>query len=230
MRRIRPLLVVLGLLLALAVAADFGVAYLATGQVRSTLAASEKFGDRPQVEIGGFPFLTQLVAREFDRMDVSGTDVPAPGDLRISQLRVRLRGVTFDGMSASSVRVRQLDGDAVVAYRELNKLLERRALTVASAGGDRIRLTGKRSLLGRRVEVGAEGRLVPGESGVGFEPSGYTVNGVPASTAMTRQLRRGFAVELELPVSFAGVRVDRITPDANGVDFHLVGSDVALSG
>src|SRR6478609_10912606 len=65
-RPLKILLIVLVVLAGLFVALDRIGNYVAEPVAANTIKTSQDLPSKPDVDIGGFPFLTQLVARDFD--------------------------------------------------------------------------------------------------------------------------------------------------------------------
>src|ERR1700710_2442505 len=97
-RRARWPWVLLGVVLvlvALFVAADRIALHIAENKAAETLQSSQQLNTKPAVSVAGFPFLTQLVAGEFDDVTISanGLDV-GNHTLQIASLVVHLHHVT----------------------------------------------------------------------------------------------------------------------------------------
>lgn len=88
----------------------------------------------PSVSIEGFPFLTQLVAKDFHTVNISASDVPA-GPVSITSINAKIQGLHFTSLSSSaSARADRVDATAFVSFG---------ALTAAGgiAGGSQITVT-----------------------------------------------------------------------------------------
>ena len=110
----RTFLVVLLLLAGAAVVGDRVAEHLAAGEAESRLAA-QGLAD-PQVEVGGFPFLTQLAAREFSDVRVTASN------LDVEQGTARDVDVTARGVAAPSggdVTLAEVEGSGLVTYDEV---------------------------------------------------------------------------------------------------------------
>lgn len=86
-------------------------------QVQSSLALSGK----PQVTIQGFPFLTQLAARDFRTVDISASNETAGtgGQLEIASLTATLHGMHIHGLKSATVD--QFNASALVTFTALGK-------------------------------------------------------------------------------------------------------------
>lgn len=120
MRRLIILVVVLS---GLAVGADRLAVVAAQRVVAERVQADAHLAARPDVTIGGFPFLTQAFGGRYDEVTVVAHDVKA-GDVVISEVRTRLRGVHVSlgdvlSQSVSSVPVDRADARLRVGYDAL---------------------------------------------------------------------------------------------------------------
>jgi len=84
-------------------------------QVQSSLALSGK----PHVTIQGFPFLTQLAARDFKTVDVNASNETAGpgGQLEIASLTATLHGMHIHGTNSATVD--QFTASALVTFTAL---------------------------------------------------------------------------------------------------------------
>ncbi|MFF5448248.1 DUF2993 domain-containing protein [Streptomyces sp. NPDC012888] len=232
MRVIRVLLVV-GLVLAgLFTAAD----RLAVGYAEDELAAKVRAGGgssigSTEVDIAGFPFLTQVMDRRLERVDVRLDDVTVAADgrrMRIARLDAALHDVAVDD-DYSGGTARRADGSALVTYEDLTRASQS-GVTVAYGGAPgKVKVTASIEILGRTLTrsvistvtlvdggtVRVRADEVPGEGIPGVEDL------VRRKTDFDRKLGGG------LP---AGLALSGLTSDASGVRLTLGGSDVALGG
>ena len=86
-------------------------------QVQSSLALSGK----PKVTIQGFPFLTQLAARDFRTVDISASNETAGpgGQLEIASLTAALHGMHIHGLNSATID--QFNATALVNFTALGK-------------------------------------------------------------------------------------------------------------
>lgn len=120
----RRLVIALVVLAGLALGADRVGEEVAERQVASVVRDRENLQATPDVEFGGFPFLTQLLARKLSEVRVSLPAAATPaGD---GTLRVRNVVATFfsvetsrDFRSATAARMR---GKAVIPYSSISTL------------------------------------------------------------------------------------------------------------
>jgi LmeA-like phospholipid-binding len=137
-RRIRRWVVAAVVLLGALAALDRGGAYLASRAVADRIQAAEHLSDRPEVDISGIPFLTQVVGGRYDHIRVTFTGL-VRGGVRVARLEVDLRGahVPFRAILGGHVgRVPVDSGSAVLTltYADLDASLVGRALKVSYGG------------------------------------------------------------------------------------------------
>jgi hypothetical protein len=198
----RRLLVALVVVLGLLLVADRVGATVAAGAVATQVQSSTRLTSPPEVEIDGFPFLTQALAGRYDEVTVQARDVPA-GELTLSRLDATLSGVQVplsQALSGSVTRVpvAGVTARALVAYGELSRRSGDRRLTVAPAG-DRVRVTGSVLVLGRTVTATAVSRVEVVDGALVLTAESYSVGDAAADDLLTRAL--GGRLDLRIPVS-----------------------------
>ena len=121
-RRGRTLLITLVTLLVLLVGADFGAKALAENVLASQIK-SHGFPTRPNVSIAGFPFLTQVIARDLHQITISATNVPA-GPVTISTISVVADGVHIHS-NLHGASIDSLAGSAFIGFPSLSNALSK---------------------------------------------------------------------------------------------------------
>lgn len=92
------------------------------------------FPVKPSVSIAGFPFLTQLAAKDFNTVNISASSVPA-GPVTIDTIHATLNGVHISSFSSSaSARVDKLNATAFISFGAL-------ASAGGIAGGSGVKIT-----------------------------------------------------------------------------------------
>lgn len=200
----RAVLATLVVLAVLGVAADFGLRFLAErwleGRVRQTLSLPS----RPDLDIGGFPFLTQFALGRFDHVEAELRGFRA-GELRLDRVTIGLRDVRFDRSDVltgreGEIRVRQGDGSVEIGEAAFNRLLQDQGVGVTVQFlGPRVRASARIQVGGEEATATSSGRLRLENRTLIFDPGEVEVEGtfgVPPA-ALT------FSVEL--PVLFEGM-------------------------
>lgn len=233
MKRAVIAVVVLVVVLVLLLVADRAGAAYAEGAIADDVQGTTVLDSPPDVEVTGFPFLTQALAGRYDRIEVRATDVPADG-LALSRFEATLRGVhapLSDVVSddLEEIPVESITARALVPYEELTQRYEDRELVVEPEGDDRLRLTGRLRVFGQTLAAVAVSRvevedgdivIVAEEIGLGEEGGGNDV----LTQALREQLDLRVPVEdlpYDLTVTGAEVRPD-------GVALRAEASDVVL--
>ena len=191
------LVVVLGLL----VVVDRVGARLAAQAIAGQVQAASALTSEPDVDITGFPFLTQAVAGRYDRVEVTAREVPA-GQLTLDRLDATLSGVQVslgEALSGSVQRVpvEEVRARALVGYDDLARRAGERSVTVAPAG-DRLRVTGSVDVGDRTLSVVAVSRVEVAEGDLLVTAEEYEVGNETADRLITRAV--GDRLDLRIPV------------------------------
>ncbi|HYZ56514.1 MAG TPA: DUF2993 domain-containing protein [Streptosporangiaceae bacterium] len=115
-RRLAIAAVIVLVLAAIAAIADRAAAAYAENQVASQIK-SQGFPVKPNVTIEGFPFLTQLAARDFHDVNISASNV-SEGPLNIARINASLHGV-HPTSSMNGATVDRLNGTALITFAGL---------------------------------------------------------------------------------------------------------------
>jgi hypothetical protein len=175
------------------------------GRVQDTLALES----RPDLDIGGFPFLVEFVRGELDEVDVTLRDLRVQG-LHLDEVTIGLRNVAFDQADViagrpGSVRVRRGDATVEIGEPTLNALLRDRGVPA------NVELLGPRVRVSSRIEAGGEeatattlGTLDLEGTTLVFDPGEVSVDGtfgVPPAA---------LAFRLDLPPLFPGLTYEDV--------------------
>jgi hypothetical protein len=223
------LVVVVGVL----VGADRVALVIAEHQLANRIQSSQKLSQKPDVSIAGFPFLTQVAARDFPHatVDIHGLDA---NGLTITDLHADLRGVHVSS-GFTSATVDTLNATAELSYADIGKALSSQldvggvqvgTMQVSQAGPGQIRASYK--LLGATVSttigVKLSGHNTLEFQGVsldaplvalGIKPInvGYSLGSLPFGIDLTTLTFTGDAVE----VAATGSHVNLSQSDVSGV-------------
>jgi LmeA-like phospholipid-binding len=108
--------IVVVVLAILLVAADRVAAGIAENEVANQIK-SAGFPVKPKVTIDGFPFLTQLAARDFRQMDIAASNV-TEGPLDIASVNATMYGVHINS-GFNGATVDQISGTALITFAGL---------------------------------------------------------------------------------------------------------------
>ena len=228
----RALLIVLLLLGGLALAADRGAEAVAEDRVAQLVAERGGLAGQPQVEIGGFPFLTQALGGRYDdvRISLTGADLGQPEG---TSADVSLRGVEValsDVLSGSvqQVPVERVDGTATLSYALLAEQLG--PGTTVTRDGDRLRVQ-------RTVEVGGVSVPLTATGTVSLDGDTLVVDvddasgaGVDVPDVLLDQVSDALDVRYRIPQLPFGLQVTGVAPADDGVRVRVEATDTVLQG
>ncbi|MFJ1567566.1 LmeA family phospholipid-binding protein [Streptomyces erythrochromogenes] len=239
--RILRVVVIIGVVLgALFVGADRWAVGYAENQLADRIQARQGLAGSTEVEIHGFPFLTQALSHDLDRVDLKlkGVEVVAEGrKTRLSELDASFRGVRLNG-DYSGGTAERAEGAALITYADLTAASQTGATLSYGGAPGKVKVTASVDIAGRKLsrsvistitlvdapdaKGGKGGKIVrvhaeevPGEGIPGLERL------VRRQTDFDRNIEGG------LP---AGLQLSALTSDEAGVHLTLGGSNVAMAG
>ena len=226
------LLVALLVLLGLLVAGDRVAVGFAEHRVGEQIAAEGGLHGTPDVDIGGFPFLTQAVAGRYDEVRISltaeelGQPVGTAADVVLHGVHVPLSSVLSG--SVEEVPVDRIDGSATLSYELLAAQLG--GDTTLEREGDGLRITRTVELLGQTLPLTAVGTVtlhgdellvdVEQAEGAGVEVPGFLVE--RASELLDLRYR--------IPPLPFGLQLTSVRPGAEGAEVAVEATDTVLRG
>ncbi|MDT0305540.1 DUF2993 domain-containing protein [Streptomyces sp. DSM 44917] len=240
MRALRISLIVFGILLVLAVAADRVAVWIAQGEVASRARDSLALEAEPDVSIRGFPFLTQAAGGSLNRVDLGMDDYAAEvggQSLTVQELDIELNDVELtDGYSSAVART--AEGEGLVAYEALTEAYGR-LLEVGGTGfgvefgyapEGRLSATLQASVLGQSIDLGeVVGDIVLEDGAIRLEVNEEDIpdaGGEATREAIREQLNEG----RELSGLPEGITLESLTPTEDGLALALTGTDVRFNG
>jgi len=214
---------VLVFVVVVVVAADRVGALVAEHVLAGKVQTDEHLPNRPDVTIGGFPFLTQAAHGRYKDVTVKATDFPV-GDLSVTRLTAHLYGVHISlsdaiHRSVSRVPVERVVGTAFVSYSAVNSYLAGHGplgsrVSVHGGNGGKAEVVDRVEVAGRAVSLRGEGTLTL--SGNTVDVGVTTLAGLPGSTVAAGLIRRVLAsLSIAIPV--------------RGLPFRMRLSSVSLS-
>ncbi|MDT0388192.1 LmeA family phospholipid-binding protein [Streptomyces dubilierae] len=126
----------------------------------------------PEVEIGGFPFLTQLAGERLDSVSVTVPDLAADR-VSLAKVSATARDIRLDADGLTAVRgarVPRFDGEVQLSFADLNRELGASRMTFTGEGRDRVRADGTLPVAGHDLRLRAEATIRrQGERGIATE-------------------------------------------------------------
>jgi hypothetical protein len=189
-------------------------------QVQSSLALSGK----PNVTIEGFPFWTQLIARDFKTVHVTASNevinsaIAGGGTLEIASLNATLDGMHIHGLNSATVD--QFNATALITFTELANVAGLPgSVTLTPNGGNQIKATVSLGPLSDSAvaEVTQSG---PAQINVKVIDAG----GIPASA-----LGNLADFNINIPNLPQGVAIQSVSVTPQGVQVTISGHNTTLS-
>jgi len=221
----RKLLVALIVLALVGIAADRVAHVLATNEAESRLVAHGL--EDPDVSVGGFPFLGQVLQRHFDEVRVRATSLQTESG-RAEDLDVTAYDV--DAPAGGAVTVGRLSGHGTVTYAEVLRQAGVEGWELSDAGNGNVRIQRDVTLQGQTVTATATGRVEPRGQRLRVVPTDVRIEGGGAGAAA---LADTFADQLALTYSLRalpeGMTVQRVEAGPTGFVVTVSGRDLTFS-
>lgn len=224
----RKLIVALIVLVALLAVVDRVVVSAAEGVVARRVQVAAELEREPTVEIRGFPFLTQAVAGEYDRVDIS-LDSLKRDDMRLQDLAVRLEqvhaplGQMLSRDGSITVRADSAQARALVPYEVIEQRMP--AGADVQPQGDQLRLSGDVSLLGQQLPASALVEPSVADGQLVFEAEEVRAGG----RTVTDRLADAFSFTVDVGELPFGLRVDGAEAAEGGLRVTASGTDILLT-
>ncbi|MEV4948219.1 DUF2993 domain-containing protein [Streptomyces sp. NPDC053755] len=228
MRALRVLLIVAVVLGGLFVGLDRLAVNYAESEAADRVRLGPGRAGSTEVDIKGFPFLTQLMDKRLDEVDVKLTGVEATAGsrrIRISEMTAALHDVTVNG-DYSSARAGSATGTALISYADLTAASDR-DVTVAYGGNGKVKVTGGIEILGRTVTRSVISTVtVTGGDTIRVRADEVPGEGIPGVEGLVRE-RTDFDRRIGgLP---AGMKLEKVEAREDGVAIAVTGKDVVLA-
>ena len=228
----RRLSITLLVLLAVLLVADRGGAAVASRVIASQVQDAGGLPSTPDVDIEGFPFLTQVLAGRYERVRVEATDVPGE-DVRLATLDATLRGVRLPlskvlSGSVGDVPVDAVEARALVSYDQLSERAgaSRRVVTPS---GDQVRVAGAVDVLGETLSAVAISRVELLEGDIVVTAEMFEVGNETADRLVTRALRGRLDFRVPVGTLPYGLGLTGVEVRPEGVVVLASSTDAVLS-
>ena len=222
------IMVILGVLAALALGADFGIKEIAEGRLASSVETALDLPQQPDIELQGFPFLLQVARGHLDSVDVELEDVEVEG-LALQSITLSFEDLVFD--SAALIRGRgRLSSEggtaqAVITEDALSGYLQDQGTPVlVELSGPGIRVETRISAGGETTTATAEGPVKVEGGRLVFAPEDVEVDGsvgVPAAA---------LAFEIPLPSLIEGITYESVLVQSGtvAIEASLEGAELEV--
>jgi LmeA-like phospholipid-binding len=228
---VRGLLAVVLVLGALLVGADRLGEQLAEGAVAKEVARSQGLPQRPDVEVTGFPFLTQALRGRYDAVDVRVEQLTA-GGAAVQDLVAHLHGVQVPLRSAIAGSVAQVPVEAVdatgrVSYAAIASAAGDRRLTVTPAG-DLVKVTGEVDVVGRTLRASAFSTVRLDGQTLVVSAQRFDVGSGKADDLLRTALKDRFDLRVKIGALPYGLQLTGLTLAPDGVRLTATGGPTVL--
>ncbi|MEH0842640.1 DUF2993 domain-containing protein [Micromonospora sp. CPCC 205711] len=234
------LLLVLAGLLVVADRVAAGVAERAIAdQVKQEVAKQNAQSSAPKVDVGGFPFLTQVLDGRYERISIVLTDVQGSvqGDaVSLPRLDVDARNVraSLDTLRSGQgdVVAESVHGTGTVTYDSLAKLLDRPGLKLGEQNG-KLAVTAPLDVLGQQLTVTGTADVTVADNGkVSLRFNDLNAEGLPAvplARTLLSNYAQGISVDVPLPELPFQLNVRKVEPKPEGLMVTADAKDVPIN-
>jgi LmeA-like phospholipid-binding len=224
---LRNTIIALLVLIVVLVAVDRLAAFYVQGRIASQIQ-DQGFSSKPDVSIKGFPFLTQLISRHFQDIQISSSKVKA-GPVEIQSINAELSNVRLNsGFSGGTVG--HLSGAGVIAFSSLSNAIGSLAggglgqivggagLTLKRAGSHKVKAS-----INLLVTSGSATWRISRVSGTKIKVHLVSSSGLPGGLLSSI---RNIAVPIpKLPL---GMKIQSVIVTTAGISVRVTGNQVAF--
>jgi hypothetical protein len=207
-------------IIVLLIAADRGANAFAEDQMASQFQSSLELSGKPHVTIQGFPFLTQLAARDFHQVDINASNETAgpAGQLEIASLTATLHGLHIHGTNSATID--DFTASALVTFTALAKAGNiPGGITLTADGPNRIKAHVDLDIISGDVVLQV---TQVGDSKINIKV--VDANGLP-----TDALGSLVNFTISIPKLPAGVKIQKISVTSQGLHLEASGHNTTLS-
>jgi LmeA-like phospholipid-binding len=229
---VRALLVLVVVLGVLFVLADRVGVSVAEDRVADRIAERGGLPGPPEVDITGFPFLTQAVSGRYDdvRIALTAEDLGQPegtsADVALRGVHVPLSDV-LDG-SVQQVPVDRIDGTATLSYALLSAQLG--GDTHLEREGNGLRITRTVELLGQEVPLTASGEVALDGSDLVLDVDEATGAGVELPGVVVDRASDLLDLRYTVPPLPFGLQLTGVRPADDGVVVDVAATRTVIGG
>nr|WP_239521376.1 DUF2993 domain-containing protein [Blastococcus saxobsidens] len=203
---------------------------VAEGQVALQLADQGGLAGEPDIDIRGFPFLTQAVGGRYDDVRISLT-AEQLGRPEGTEADIALRGVSLPLSSVLSGEVREvpvdsIDGTATLSYELLAGELG--GNTTLAPEGNGLRITRTVEILGYSLPLTAAGTVSVDGDELVIDVERASGAGVDVPRALVGRAADLLDLRYRLELPF-GLQLTDVTPASDGVDVRVEARDAVLT-
>jgi autotransporter translocation and assembly factor TamB len=232
------LIVVVGLLIVGdRVAANFAEKKIAE-QVSQEVAAQNAQAAPPEVSVGGFPFLTQVLAGKYEKITIVMRDVK--GDVNGDSVSLPKLDVVAHDVSASldtlrsgqgDVVAKTVDGTGTISYDSVTGLIDQPGLTLSEREGKLV-ASAPVEVLGQRFTVKGSAELAVKGKQIQIRFADATAEGLPA-VPLAQQVVGNFIKQISINVDVPTLPFQMVLKEVHatpeGLAVTATANDVPIS-
>jgi hypothetical protein len=233
------LLVVLGVLVAGFAVADSVARHLAEQRLADEIRTSEDLPETPDVTVHGWPFLTQVIAGRYQRIDVRIRQLPVSSGLSLGELDAVLSGVRVPLSDVLQGNVQRIPvagvrAEARVSYRALDGVVRQQLpagllqdVSLSRGSGGDLRVTATYTGPGGPLPLRGEVDVSASGGRLQLRVREESLAGLP--DFVRPQVAQLLNTSVELPELPFGLQVLGVDVDAGGVVLRVGGTGVVLT-
>lgn len=179
------------------------------------------FPVKPSVTIEGFPFITQMIAHDVHRVDISASNVPA-GPVTITSVKATATGVHLNS-SFSGGTVDHITGTVFVSFSSLANAGGGGAgtgISMSADGPGKVKITADVAGQPIDTEVAKVSQTGPSHISVQVEPSGSPLSGLLTSFG---------SYSFTIPKLPAGMEITGVAVTSQGITVSAAGNHTTLT-
>ncbi|GAA2645979.1 DUF2993 domain-containing protein [Streptomyces spororaveus] len=237
MRFLRVIVIIGVVLGALFVGVDRWAASYVENRLADRIQARQGLAGSAEVEVHGFPFLTQVLSRDLGRVDLKlrGVEVTAEDrKTRLSELDASFHGVKLNGDYSGGTADRA-EGSALITYADLTAASQTGATLSYGGAPGKVKVTAAVEVAGKALTHSVVSTVTleeaPGGKGgkiVRVHADQVPGAGVPLVEKLIRK-KTDFDRDLSSGMP-AGLQLSSLTSDEAGVHLTLGGTNVVVAG
>lgn len=232
------LLVVGGLLFAADRAAAAYAERAIADQVRQEVAKQNAQAAVSDVTVGGFPFLTQVLAERYESISIVLRDVRGSVDgnqVTLPQLDVDAHNVRASIETLRSgrgdVTAETVDGSGTLTYSSVADLINRPGLQLSEKNGKLV-VKAPLEVLGQKFTVTGTAKVGVAGDQVRIAFEGLTAEGlpaIPAAQALVNAYAKQISIDIALPALPFQLKVHDVQPRPDGLAVTATAKDVPIN-
>lgn len=207
-------------------------------QLRQEVAEQQVESGPPEVEVKGFPFLTQVVSGQYQSISIRLFDVRGQVNGKavvLPQLNVEARDVAapLDTLRSGQgdVQARTVTGTATLSYGSVEKLIDRPGVQLSGRDGKLV-VTAAVDVLGQEFVLNGVAELAVTDNVIQVRFDELTAKGLPANDAAKAVVSRyaqQISVDIPLPALPFQLDVSQVRALPEGLAVTASAQDVALN-